>query len=86
MKILYRFLRVGSHSEPKKIGYYFGVAQSFCFKARPKCEALDMKMIFYSQEKKTHFYKKGFALNLVWTCEFFQLVNGVIIIKIMEFI
>ena len=34
---------------------------------RLKCEAIDMKMIFYSRAYKTHFYKKGFALliNLV---------------------
>ena len=44
-------------SEPKKIGY-FGATQSFWFKARPKYEATDMKMIFYSQENKSHFYKK----------------------------
>ena len=31
----------------------------------PKCEAIGMKMGFYSQANKTHFHKKGFALNLV---------------------
>ena len=80
------FSELANQSEAKKIGYCFGVAQRFCLKARPKCEALDMKMIFYSQEKKSYFYKKDFALNLVWTCEFFELGNGLIIIKIMEFI
>ena len=38
--------------------------QSFCFKARPKCEALDMKMIFYSQEKKLIFTRKVLHLAL----------------------
>ena len=28
-----------------------------------KCEAIDMKMVFYSLESEIHFHKKGFALD-----------------------
>lgn len=37
---------------------HFQVATSFCFKARLSVWTTDMKMIFYSQENKSHFYKK----------------------------
>ena len=30
-----------------------------------KCEAIDMKLIFYSHANKTHFLKRGFLIGLV---------------------
>ena len=36
-----------------------------------KCEAIDMKMIFNYDAKKTHFHNKGFALTLVLKVRFF---------------
>ena len=36
------------------------------FQSEATCEATDMKRIFYSLEKKTHFHKKGFTL---WNSE-----------------
>ena len=35
------------------------------FQSEATCEAIDMKMFSYSQANKTHFHKKGFALNSV---------------------
>ena len=35
------------------------------FQSEAICDAIVMKMIFYSHAKKTHFCKKGFALCLV---------------------
>ena len=36
------------------------------FQCKAKCEAIDLKMIFFnSHANKTHFHKKGFALSLV---------------------
>ena len=35
------------------------------FQTQAKCEAIDMKIIFYSHANKTHFHKIGFALSLV---------------------
>ena len=29
------------------------------FQSEAKCEAIDMKMFFYSHVRKTHFHKKG---------------------------
>ena len=36
------------------------------FQSEAKCEAIDMKMIFYSHANKTHFHKNGLALSLVF--------------------
>ena len=35
------------------------------FQRKAKCEAIDMKMNFYSHANKTHFHNKGFVLSLV---------------------
>ena len=35
------------------------------FQNEAKCEAIDMKMSYYSHVNKTHFHKKGFALSVV---------------------
>ena len=34
------------------------------FQSEAQCEDTDMKMIFYSHANKTHFHKKGLALDL----------------------
>ena len=35
------------------------------FQSEAKYEAIDVKMVFYSDADKTYFHKKGFALSLV---------------------
>ena len=35
------------------------------FQSKAKCEAIDLKMNFYSHANKTHFHNKGFVLSLV---------------------
>ena len=34
------------------------------FQSEARCEAIDMKMKFYSHANETHYRKKGFALSL----------------------
>ena len=46
------------------------------FQRQAKCEAIDMKIIFYSHANKTHFHKKGFALSLVLKVRVLELENG----------
>ena len=46
------------------------------FYSRAKCEAIDMKMMFYSRANKAHFLKKGFALSLVLKTGIFEIGNG----------
>ena len=48
------------------------------FQSEAKCEAIDMKMSFYSHANKTHFHKKSFPLSLssFWKWEFLELRNG----------
>ena len=42
------------------------------FQSEAKCEAIAMKMIFYSRGNKTeHFHKKSFALSLVLKARYF---------------
>ena len=42
------------------------------FQSEAKCEAIDMKMSFYSHANKTHFpQNKGFALSLTLTVRVF---------------
>ena len=41
------------------------------FQSEAKCEAIDMKMSFYSHANRTHFHNKGFALSLVLKVRFF---------------
>ena len=41
------------------------------FQSEAKCEAIDMKMVFYCDANKTHFHNKGFALSLVLKVRFF---------------
>ena len=36
------------------------------FQSEAKCEAIDMKMIFYSHANKTRFHKNDLALRLVF--------------------
>ena len=40
------------------------------FQSEAKCEAIDLKMIFYSHANRTHFHNKGFALHLVLSVSF----------------
>ena len=40
------------------------LSQAF-FQSEAKCEAIDMKTIFYSHASKTHFHKNVFVLSLV---------------------
>ena len=40
------------------------------FQSKAKCEAIDLKMIFYSHANRTHFHNKGFALRLVLNVSF----------------
>ena len=42
----------------------FRVSSSLCL-SEAKCEAIDIKMIFYSHANKTHVHNKCFVLNLV---------------------
>ena len=39
--------------------------RQFVRKSEAKCEAIDLKTIFYPHANKTHLYKEGFALSLV---------------------
>ena len=43
----------------------FPSCSKLLFQSEAKCEAIDMKMIFYSYANETHFHKKGFTLGLV---------------------
>ena len=54
----------------KTIGH-FRVKKKSHFQSEAKCEAIDMKMIFNYDAKKTHFHNKGFALILVLEVRFF---------------
>ena len=36
------------------------------FQSEAKCEAIDIKMFFYSHSNKRHFHKKGVELSLVF--------------------
>lgn len=42
------------------------------FQGEAKCEATDMKLIFYSLGKKIHFHEKGVALGLVLKVSFWN--------------
>ena len=46
------------------------------FQSEAKCEAIDMKMIFYSHVNKTYFYHKGFAVSLVLKVRVFGACKG----------
>ena len=56
------------------------------FQSEVKYEAIDVKMVFYSDADKTHFHKKGFALSLVLKVRVFPnwLGNGLFIRGISE--
>ena len=43
-----------------------------------KCEAIDMKIIFYSHANKTCFHKKGFALSIIFKVRVLELRNGLL--------
>ena len=59
------------------------VALSLCFKARVnECEAIDMKMTFYSSENKTHFHQKIFALSFILKERDLGLENGLLFIAV----
>ena len=54
------------------------------FQSEAKCEAIYMKMSSYSHANKIHFFKKGFALSLVWKWEFLALGNCQFISNLLE--
>ena len=43
-----------------------------------ECEAIEIKIIFYSHANKTRFHKKSFAFCLVLKWEFLELGNGLL--------
>ena len=46
------------------------------FQSEAKCEAIDMKMIFYSHANKTYFHHRGFAVSLVLKVRVFGACKG----------
>ena len=44
------------------------------FQSKAYCKAIVMKMIFHSHANKTNFHWTGFALILVMSCVFMQLI------------
>ena len=48
------------------------------FHNEAKCEAIDMKIIFYSHANKTYFHKKGFALSVIFKVKVLELKNGLL--------
>ena len=48
------------------------------FQGEAKCEAIYMKMIFYSSANKDRFHKKGRTQGMVWKWRFWKLKNGLL--------
>ena len=48
------------------------------FHNEAKCEAIDMKIIFYSHASKTYFHKKSFALSVIFKGKVLELKNGLL--------
>ena len=60
-----------SWAEPTTSNRPFPSSKKSHFQSEAKCEAIDMKMIFNYDAKKTHFHNKGFAFSLVLKVRFF---------------
>ena len=64
----------------------WAISELHQFQSEVKYEAIDVKMVFYSDADTTHFHKKGFALSLVLKVRVFWkwLGNGLFIRGISE--